>query len=278
MPACRIAIVCSIARRCRTTSRGSEAPPHAICHRLSASNTSPAEAFALSTGFRPTRRAPDIVSCRTFPAKTMFWKFPADRRLQGIDALIRPAKGLASCFGRAWTRSVLAAYLSPEKSAVVACLTIEGDTLGYAKQYASPAEALNAEHTQRCVASSLDDAGPLRVPRVRGRNAAAHIVFSDVAPGTPVTNLVGAEVLHGAGVLGAALAQLHSVPIPTHLMSADVRPSPALSDAAALIGRVQPWLAESAHDVAKILGSTCPSISQPVISPTGCPSEECVHR
>jgi aminoglycoside phosphotransferase len=214
--------------------------------------------------FSADRRAPDIVSCRTFPAKTMFWRFPADRRLQRIDALLRPAEGLASCFGRAWTRSQLAAY-SPEKSAVVACLTIEGDTLGYAKQYASPADALNAEHTQRYVASSLDDAGPLRVPRVLGRNAAAHIVFSDVAPGTPVTDLVGAEFLHGAGVLGAALAQLHGVPIPSHLMSGDVRPSAALSDAASVIGRVQPWLAESAHDVAKILRSTCPSISQPVL-------------
>jgi Ser/Thr protein kinase RdoA (MazF antagonist) len=201
---------------------------------------------------------PEIVSCRTFlPAKTRFWKFPDDRRLQGIDSLFSPAALPDGCLAGAWTKSRLAAY-SPEKSVVVACGSAHGDTIGYAKKYPSLRDALSAEGIQRFVASAVAEDGPLRVPRIRGRREAAHLLFSDVAAGTPMTHLAGDWFTAAAGLLGAALGELHNLARPDHLSLRLVEPASGLMSAAATISRVRPRLARSASDLASALENSAP--------------------
>src|SRR5262245_24642059 len=75
---------------------------------------------------RPIAHDPEI--------DTVFWTFPNDRKISGLNELINPPDNLKAKLPQ-WTRSRVIAY-APEKCATAECLDDHGEVVAYAKIYA----------------------------------------------------------------------------------------------------------------------------------------------
>lgn len=186
-----------------------------------------------------------------------FWTFPVDRRLRHIEALLRPSQDLSKTFGGAWTRSELVGY-APGKSAVVACLGTASAPLGYAKVYASSVEASRAFDLHVDVWQGGSGRRGLRLPRPLSLDLSRHIVVTEAARGTRLTDLSPVHAARAVALLGAAIARFHATAIPSTAPRFRRSLPPSLRRAAALIGRARPELRAATADLASGLAESAP--------------------
>jgi Ser/Thr protein kinase RdoA (MazF antagonist) len=141
---------------------------------------------------------------------TVFWVFPEDRKLRGLERLTAPPRAARGLFEVPWVRSDLVAY-TPEKAATVRCLASSGDTLGFAKVQHDD-EARRSAAVLQAVRRGVPPGGPLSVPVLVALLPEHHMTVCSPAPGTPLHGLPREAVPDAMARLGAALAVLHGRP------------------------------------------------------------------
>jgi aminoglycoside phosphotransferase len=161
----------------------------------------------------------------------VYWAFPNDRRLAGLDVLAAGPGALADAVGAAPAGVRLVAY-APEKAATVRLEAPDGRPLAYAKLYAGA----DAARTAR-VHAELRAAGIAVPPMLAARHSRLLVVAP--AAGTPVAALGGAAATAAHRALGAAVARLHRVAPPADRRFARLEPE-ALAAAADLVERARP--------------------------------------
>jgi aminoglycoside phosphotransferase len=216
------------------------------------------------------RRADDegdrLIAVRTVPRSgdARFSRFPTDRRLGWLPALMAPRDAFASLLDGAWTSSRLAGY-APEKSAVVACVDAARQPIAYAKLFAHAAEAGGAfEVTRRIELASRAAKIVLRTPRPILLAEAQNLLITEAARGRRLTELSGAELEWSVGLMGRALAELHAMRVPLDAVVHDRTGDAALNDAAGVIGRARPDLADVAAHLAQSLLVSRPTYTRRV--------------
>jgi aminoglycoside phosphotransferase len=195
-------------------------------------------------------------------ADTVFWVFPKDRKLVGLDALVSPPEQLRDAFGAAWTRSQLLAY-SPEKAATARCLSDGGGTLGYAKVQLGD-EGLRSIAVLRAVSAGVGGQEALRLPSVVGYVPEHHMALYGAAPGRPLTELPAAQVPLAMAALGRALSVLHRQPVGDLPVFARLLPS-RLTRAGELIGEARPDVADEVRLLVAALLLEVPSPTDTVL-------------
>jgi aminoglycoside phosphotransferase len=141
---------------------------------------------------------------------TMFWVFPQDRKLRGLDQLTVPDASLRDVFGTPWARSQLMAY-SPEKAATARCMDAAGATIGYAKVQVDDDGAYSIAAHRRA-GRDLPAGGPLVLPRGIAYLSQHQMAFYSPAPGVPMNTVPRSDVPAAMSALGAALTVLHDRP------------------------------------------------------------------
>ncbi len=144
--------------------------------------------------------------------ETVFWTFPSDRRLTGLDALDAGSGLLSRLLGREVASTALAAY-APEKSATAACLGAGGEQpLAYAKVFADAASAAWSARAHAHVAALVGSDHPLlRTPAVLAHSDPDQLVVLEALAGRRLDALRAADVEAGLRAYGAALASLHEL-------------------------------------------------------------------
>jgi aminoglycoside phosphotransferase (APT) family kinase protein len=163
--------------------------------------------FALAHAQALRHGAPDDSVILDEPTNTVFWVFPQDRKLQGLELLTAPPVGLRDAFGRPWVRGELVAY-TPEKAATVRCIGETGETVGFAKVHAGD-EGRRSVDTLAAVRRSLPVSGGPRVPEPAGYLPEHRMALFTPVAGRPLHHLDRPAVPEAMAALGAALAVLH---------------------------------------------------------------------
>lgn len=178
---------------------------------------------------------------------TVFWVFPQDRKLRGLDRLVDPPAALRDVFGRPWVRSELLAY-TPEKAATVRCTDASGATVGFAKVHAGD-EGLRSVETLRTVRDLLlPRPGAPVLPEPVGYLPELRMALFSTVPGEPLHHTPRARVPAAMAALGEALGVLHASP--TAGLPAFNRFAPdRLATAGELLRQARPDLAELVLDV-----------------------------
>src|SRR4051794_25751709 len=172
---------------------------------------------------------------------TVFWTFPNDRKIATLAALVPGTEVVSRLLGRPIARTLLAAY-APEKAATAACFDeLAGRPVAYAKVFADDAELAASLRAHTAVFDALGTASSaLRVPAVLGWSDEERVLVVEAVEGRRVDTLRGPEHVEAMRRFGAALATLHTLPVP-----AGVEPFPRLeparqAPAAELIGLARP--------------------------------------
>jgi hypothetical protein len=188
---------------------------------------------------------------------TVFWVFPQDRKLRGLDQLTRPPAELRMVFGRPWVHSELMAY-TPEKAATVRCADETGQAVGFAKVQAED-EGQRSVDTLRAAGQGITDHGALILPRAVDYLPERHMALFTVAPGRPLNQLDRAAVPQTMEALGSALSVLHNQPTRGFAPFTRLEPDRVV-DAGRLVGTARPDLAALCGDlVESLLDSPPPS-------------------
>jgi aminoglycoside phosphotransferase len=191
--------------------------------------------------------------------------FPIDRRLDCLPAVMTPRRTFGSLLGGAWVSSRLAGY-APEKSAVVACRDVAGETVAYAKLFADSSEARRAfDVTNRIERTARSACVVLRVPRPLAL-ADQPLLVLEAARGRRLTELAGAELERAVTFMGAALAELHATRAPLDALGRDRTADTALISAARILGRARPDLANEAEALAASLAASRPRFCRPPVA------------
>jgi aminoglycoside phosphotransferase len=141
---------------------------------------------------------------------TVFWVFPADRKLSGLHELVSPPATVRGVFDEPWTRSELLAY-TPEKAATVRCQGASGSTVGFAKVQVGD-EGRRSVALLEAARRGLPEDGPLHLPRAVAYLPDRHLALFSEAPGVPLHQLPRTRVPDAMAALGAALSVLHAQP------------------------------------------------------------------
>jgi hypothetical protein len=181
---------------------------------------------------------------------TVFWVFPQDRKLRGLDQLTRPPAELRMVFGRPWVHSELMAY-TPEKAATVRCADETGQAVGFAKVQAED-EGQRSVDTLRAAGQGITDHGALILPRAVDYLPERHMALFTVAPGRPLNQLDRAAVPQAMEALGAALSVLHNQPTRGFAPFTRLEPDRVV-DAGRLVGTARPDLAALCGDLVESL-------------------------
>lgn len=174
------------------------------------------------------------------PMSTIFWIFPHDRKLRGLDQLASPPAALRDVFGAPWTHGELVAYM-PEKAATARCADESGATIGFAKVQVGD-EGGRSVAALRAARRGLAEDDVLRLPDVVGYLPERHLALYSPAPGRPCNQIDRAAVPEAMAALGAALSVLHRRP--TDGFAPFVRLKPAgVAAAGRLVQAARPDLA-----------------------------------
>lgn len=141
---------------------------------------------------------------------TVFWIFPQDRKLLGLDRLTSPPPEVRSVFGTPWTQSELKAY-KPERAATVRCADAHGATVGFAKLQRGDAGRRSVA-LLRAARQGIAEHGILRLPETIGYLPEHHMALFSPAPGRPLNQLPWADYPDAMAALGAAVSVLHAQP------------------------------------------------------------------
>ncbi len=225
-------------RRYLVAARAFQGGRSADVYRRAAATELPCELL------RPVIHDPDL--------DVVFWLFPNDRKIGNLAAFRRIPAVLAQLLARPWRASRLVAY-APEKSATARCLGANGETLAYAKIYAGD-EGARAYEIYDALWHGLPTGDPhLGIPRLLGYLPAQRMLLLEPIAGRRIADLHGAQLQDALKRLGAALARLHSLPLP---------PAPRferfdlerLRQAALLIGQSR---ADAARPAAELADELC---------------------
>jgi aminoglycoside phosphotransferase len=189
----------------------------------------------------------------------VFWAFPNNRKIARLAALGPATETVSRLLGRPIARTELAAY-APEKSATAACVEAgSGRPVAYAKVFASAAE-LAASHTAHAAIHALLGTAnsALRVPAVLALSEADRMLVVEAVDGRRIGALRGPEQLEAMRRFGAALATLHTLPVPVALPPFGRLDPARQAPAAELIGRARPDVADGAARLAGELESAPP--------------------
>ena len=190
-----------VAGRMFTRGRSAEA------HRKAVRNALPSDG-PWSNGLRPT--ALDL------RRDTVWWCFPNDRRLVGLDALLDPARLPATLRDAAgeWSTSAVVQY-APERCVTMQALDPANQTLAFVKCYAPGTQDL-ARLTARYdfFASRFRNADPtLRSPRPLAHSCERHLLLLEPMPGQSWLDLDQAAAIEALRRLGRAIAVVHETPL-----------------------------------------------------------------
>jgi aminoglycoside phosphotransferase len=195
----------------------------------------------------------------------VFWTFPNDRKIATLAALVPGTDVVSRLLGRPVARTLLAAY-APEKAATAACFDdLAGRPVAYAKVFADDAELAASLRAHAAVFDALGTgSSALRVPAVLGWSDEERILVVEAVEGRRVDTLRGPEHVEAMRRFGAALATLHTLPVP-----AGVEPFRRLeparqAPAAELIGLARPDVAAAAARLADELVADAPAPAEPV--------------
>jgi aminoglycoside phosphotransferase len=137
----------------------------------------------------------------------VWWTFPADRRLRGLDAVLSPAPDVAA-LAPGWTASELVEY-SPERAATFRALDRSGAVLGYAKAYAAgTVDVVERADRYGRIAAVLAARG-IAAPAALGRNPDRTLLLLQPMPGVEWGGLAGSELAGAMTRLGVAIGTLH---------------------------------------------------------------------
>ena len=186
---------------------------------------------------------------------TVFWVFPLDRKLLGLDRLTSPPRELRDVFGSPWTRSELVAY-APEKAATVRCADAHGVTVGFAKVQGGE-DGRRSVDTLRAARRGVPEHGPLLLPDAIGYLPDRHLALFSAAPGRPLHQLDRSAVPGAMAALGAALSVLHAQP--TEGFAPFTRLAPAqVAAAGRLVRTARPDLSPVTDALVEMLLATAP--------------------
>jgi aminoglycoside phosphotransferase (APT) family kinase protein len=195
----------------------------------------------------------------------VFWAFPNDRKLTTLPALGPDGDAVARLLGRPVAGTVLAAY-APEKSATAACLEpTTGRPFAYAKVFASPDELAASQRAHAAISERLGtDSALLRVPAVLATSETERMLVVEAVEGRRIDALRGPEQLQAMRRFGAALATLHSLPVPEGLPRFARLDPDRQAQAAELLGRALPGVAGAAERLVAELGAAVAPADPPV--------------
>jgi Ser/Thr protein kinase RdoA (MazF antagonist) len=147
---------------------------------------------------------------------TVWWSFPNDRRLVGLDAVLDPARlplALRSGAGD-WSESAVVQY-APGQSVTMRALDPAGQCLAFVKCYAPDTldvTQLAARYDR--VASRLRTADPtLRSPRALAHCCERHLLLLEPMPGQSWLRLDRSSAVDAMRRLGRAIAVVHATPL-----------------------------------------------------------------
>lgn len=206
-----------------------------------------------------------LVSARAVPGPgggARWWTFPDDRRLRGVEELLRPPAAVAALAraGGRWVASEVAEY-APERSLTLRAVDAGGGTVAYAKTYA-PGTVDVAALARRydAVAAGLAATGlPVRSPRALGRSGPRHLLVLEAMPGERWADVEGgapAPVLHR---LGQAVAAVHTLPPPAGLRSFGRLAVPRVVHSGELVAAARPDVAGPLAAVTTALAGAVPA-------------------
>lgn len=193
--------------------------------------------------------------------QSVFWTFPNDRRLDGIDALSPELSAIRLAWpGRRLSMAVVG--YNPERAVIARVTDADGRTLGFAKVFAEG----GVEPARRALdwlAQAIRETGaPLRVPAVRGCDVSRRVLVLSAVEGVHLVDVADADLAHVFDGLGATLGLLHGLPLPSEasaLPSREAFDAAALTGAATAIGWARPDLARSARRTADLLAARRPA-------------------
>jgi hypothetical protein len=186
--------------------------------------------------------------------ETVFWTFPNDRKIAHLSALSRPIRFGHLGLDARWTTSRVVAY-APERAATAECLDPDGAVLGYAKVYSGDDGARSLLIHRDLLDGLPADDPDLLLPAALAYSAEHRMLIVEPVPGGQFAALGPAQMRTGFRRLGAALGRLHSLPA-SHLPRFSRLDPPRLAQAARLIGRVRPDVAQAAERVADLLAES----------------------
>jgi Ser/Thr protein kinase RdoA (MazF antagonist) len=196
---------------------------------------------------------------------TVFWTFPNDRKIATLPSLVPGTDTVSRLLGRPIARTLLAAY-APEKSATAACFDeLTGRPVAYAKVFADADELAASLHAHTAVFDELGTShSALRVPAVLASSAEDRLLVVEAVEGRRIDTLRGPEHLEAMRRFGAALATLHSLPVPAALPRFTRLEPDRQAPAAELIARARPDVAVAVARLASELAAEAPAPGAPV--------------
>jgi Ser/Thr protein kinase RdoA (MazF antagonist) len=245
---------------------------HRIAARTFAAGTSAevhrrAVAAAVPTGtLRPVLHDPTLT--------TVWWTFPNDRRLRGLDPLVRAAPEVSGLVGTRWKGSE-PVELAPERSATLRAHDRGDTTLAYLKVYAPGSVRVDelAARYRRLATAMARAATLIDIPSAPNSSAERAVLVLAPMPGLS-WHRVGAAVAPAAlRRLGEGIATLHgllgTVAGPGGDGRCELRPFARLQPARLarsldLIGMACPGLADRAAGVGARLAGGAPT-GEPVV-------------
>jgi Phosphotransferase enzyme family len=182
---------------------------------------------------------------------TVYWTFPNDRKITNLPVLASPPESLANLCGSRWTRSRIAAY-APEKCVTAECLGDKNQLLAYAKVYADDEQG--SYDIYHALSESISEIkSNLRIARALAYSEAHRTLLLEPIAGRRLADLAGGERTNGFRRFGAALAALHSLPLPGDLLPFTRLNLDRMRKAAQIVGRARPDSAALAGSLAREL-------------------------
>ena len=195
--------------------------------------------------------------------ETVYWTFPNDRKITNLSVLASPPESLANLSESRWTRSHVVAY-APEKCVTAQCLNKKGELLAYAKVY-SDGERCNRQIFDALWKSISSEKSNLRIPRSLAYSEEHRTLLIEPLDGRRLAELNDHERVNGFRRFGAALAALHSIPIPDDLPPFTRLDSDRLQEAARIIEHARPYVAELAGNLARELCERRNNLTEPTV-------------
>lgn len=197
---------------------------------------------------------------------TVFWTFPNDRCLADASALHPGLPAIRDAYPGTPLVVDIVGY-NPERAVIARLSDPAGTPRGYAKLFADDGHASARDILAGLQLAIARTGSPLRVPSVRGEDAARGILVVDAVTGTHLEALP-AHALDGAfSRLGTALGHLHSLPLPESGLALPRWTGfddAALGRAADTIAWARPDLGEMAYDTAARLSRRRPAAGRAV--------------
>ncbi len=231
------------------------------------------------------RAAPDLIPVGELRAvthdpllDTVWWTFPNDRRLRGLDALLRPTFDLAAPLVGVprWTSSEVVEY-APERSVTLRAIGRDGAVSAYVKAYAPGTTDLRSlarryAMVERALGHSATDVSS---PKPLWWSDTHSALLMEAMPGRQWDQLEVASVAPALRSLGAAIATLHDAPFEADTTSIPALPQPfsrfrrldmtRIRHTAELIGVARPDVADASRRLADALATRQPSPARRVL-------------